>query len=142
MTFIKNRQFFLFFRMEGAIKHVDVLIVGAGPSGLMIAVQLLRYGIQPIIIDHKSGPEKKTKAFKLNARSLEVFRQLGLADKLVEAGTTCYGAQIKSQSAALAGIDFAQIDVPHTPFPFILGIGQDKVEKQLIDRLTETACPV
>lgn len=128
--------------MAEPIKHTDVLIVGAGPSGLMIAVQLLRYGIQPTIIDRRPGPEKKTKAFMLHARSLEVFRQLEMADELVEAGAVCYAVQIQARSKAPTGIDFSQMDSPHTPFPFILGVGQDKIEKQLIDRLTEKACPV
>ena len=43
-------------------QHTQVLIVGAGPSGLMMAAQLLRYGVQPIIIDDKEGPTTQSKA--------------------------------------------------------------------------------
>lgn len=128
--------------MESPTKHVEVLIVGAGVSGLMMAAQLLRYGIQPMVIDRRSGLEKKTRAFMLHARSMEIFRQMGMADGLVGAGVACYAAQLTTQSETVAGIDFSQMDDLHTPFPFMLGIGQDKVEKQLIDRLTEKACPV
>ena len=53
-------------------QHTKVLIVGAGPSGLMMAAQLLRYGIIPIIIDIKQGPTEESKALAVQARSLEI----------------------------------------------------------------------
>jgi 2-polyprenyl-6-methoxyphenol hydroxylase-like FAD-dependent oxidoreductase len=60
-----------------AQQHTSVLIVGAGPSGLMMAAQLLRHGVQPIIIDSKQGPTDQSKALAVQARSLEIYRQMG-----------------------------------------------------------------
>jgi len=56
-------------------QHTKVLIIGAGPSGLMMAAQLLRYGVQPIIIDSKEGPTNHSKALAVQARSLEIYPQ-------------------------------------------------------------------
>ncbi len=119
-----------------------MLIVGAGPSGLMMAAQLLRYGIQPTIVDSKRGPERKSKAIALHARSLELFRQIGLADRLLDKGFPRYTLYMQDRHKRLGEVDFSQQQNPQTPFPFVHLMGQDKTEKILIDRLTEKACPV
>lgn len=108
----------------------------------MMAAQLLRYGIQPTIIDSKKGPDRKSKAIAVHAKSLELFRQMGLADTLMAQGIPCYGAQVQHTDKVLGQIDLSQLDSPNTPFPFVLIAGQDKTEKILIDRLTQQACPV
>jgi len=123
-------------------KHTDVLIVGAGPSGLMMAAQLLRFGIQPTIIDAKQGPDRTSKAIAVHARTLELLRQMGLADQLLAEGFPCYGIQVQGRKKTLGSVEFAHVDQPHTAFPFILLVGQEKTEKLLIDRLTAHACPV
>jgi ribulose 1,5-bisphosphate synthetase/thiazole synthase len=69
--------------MQITQQHTSVLIIGAGPSGLMMAAQLLRYGVQPVIIDSKQGPTDKSKALAVQARSMEIFRQMGVIDKVI-----------------------------------------------------------
>lgn len=123
-------------------RHIDVLIVGAGPSGLMLAAQLLRMGVQPTVIDAKQGPERTSRAIAVHARSLELFRQLGLADRLVAEGVTAYGLQVQGRSGRLVAVDFAGMESPRTAYPFVLLVSQEKTERLLIDRLTENACPV
>lgn len=124
------------------VKHTDVLIVGAGPSGLMMAAQLLRHGVQPMIIDTKPGPDREPKGGLLHARSLEVFRQLELSDRLLAQGRPCYAVQLHGRHRLLGTFDFTRIAATRTAFPFIQRIGQDDIEKLLLDRLTERACPV
>ncbi|WP_257658606.1 FAD-dependent monooxygenase [Parapedobacter lycopersici] len=123
-------------------KHTDALIVGAGPSGLMMAAQLLRFGIQPTIIDAKPGPDRTSKAIAVHARTLELLRQLGLADQLLADGFPAYGIQVHGRKKRKGRIQFTDIDQPHTAFPFVLLVGQEKTEKLLVDRLTAHACPV
>ena len=57
----------------------DVLVVGAGPTGLMLANQLGRRGVRALIIDRHPGPALQTRALGVQARTLEFYRQLGIA---------------------------------------------------------------
>ncbi len=108
----------------------------------MMAAQLLRFGIQPTVIDAKSGPDRTSKAIAVHARSLELFRQMRLVDALLAQGNPSYGVQLQRGRKQLGGLDFSMIDHPSTAFPFVYLVGQDRTEKLLIDRLTENACPV
>ncbi len=108
----------------------------------MMAAQLLRYGIAPMIIDAKPGPDRTTKAIAIQARSLEFFRQMGLADQLLAKGFPCYGVQVQGINRPLGNIDLTSLDDPGSAFPFIHIIGQDQTERLLIMRLAENACPV
>lgn len=108
----------------------------------MMAAQLLRHGVQPTIIDAKPGPDRESKGVLLHARSLEVFRQLELSDRLLAQGQPCYAMQLHGSKGLLGTFDFTRMAAAATAFPFIQRIGQDDIEKQLLDRLTERACPV
>lgn len=108
----------------------------------MMAAQLLRYGIVPTIIDAKLGPDRIAKAIAVHARSLEFFRQMGIADQLLAGGTPCYGIQVQRQTHPFGNVDFSRLEEPGTAFPFIHIVGQDQTERLLITRLTENACPV
>ena len=66
--------------------HTDVLIVGAGPTGLMLANQLARRGVRPLVIDRHSGPAQQTRAMAVHARTLEIYAKLGIADRAVALG--------------------------------------------------------
>ncbi|MEO8574547.1 MAG: FAD-dependent monooxygenase, partial [Pyrinomonadaceae bacterium] len=64
----------------------DVIVIGAGPTGLAIACQLIRYGIDFVIIDSKETTTPHSKAIGVQARTLEIYEQMGLAEKLVDIG--------------------------------------------------------
>jgi 2-polyprenyl-6-methoxyphenol hydroxylase-like FAD-dependent oxidoreductase len=123
-------------------KHTQVLIVGAGPSGLMMAAQLLRYGIQPIIIDSKDGPTTHSKALAVQARSLEIYRQMGIADTAVADGAQTRGIVFNRDGKQQASLSLSSIGDGLTPFPYILMYPQSKNERLLLDYLTVNCCPI
>ena len=64
----------------------DVLIIGAGPVGLTLALDLGRRGIRCTLVEQKSAPHMWPKMERCNARSMEIYRRLGLAEKIRAAG--------------------------------------------------------
>ena len=64
----------------------DVLIVGAGPTGLMLANQLARRGVRVMIVDRHAGPAQQTRALGVQARTLEIYAQLGIVERALELG--------------------------------------------------------
>ena len=64
----------------------DVIIVGAGPTGLSLASQFIRYGIDFIVLDEKEKTTPFSKATGVQARTLEIYEQIDLADDLIEEG--------------------------------------------------------
>ena len=74
----------------------DVLIIGAGPTGLMAANQLNRFGIEFLIADEKSSPTEQSRALSVSARSMELYQQLGLADEVVESSKIINGFKLYS----------------------------------------------
>jgi 2-polyprenyl-6-methoxyphenol hydroxylase-like FAD-dependent oxidoreductase len=63
------------------MRNTDVLIVGAGPTGLTLACQLVRYGIDFVLIEKNAGVTTHSKAIGVQARTLEIYEQLGVADR-------------------------------------------------------------
>jgi len=122
--------------------HTKVLIVGAGPSGLMMAAQLLRHGVQPVIIDSKQGPTDESKALGVQARSLEIYRQMGVIDHIIENGKKAIGLSFNREGQNIASFSLANVGEGQTPFPFIELYQQSKNERLLLDYLTINCCPV
>ena len=121
---------------------VKVLIVGAGPSGLMMAAQLLRYGIQPVIIDSRQGPTHQSKALAVQARSLEIYRQLGVIDAVLEGGKPAQGFNFHYHGKLKGSFAIANVGEGQTPFPYVLIYEQYKNERVLLDYLTRNSCLV
>src|SRR5579863_1728166 len=128
--------------MQITEQHTKVLIVGAGPSGLMMAAQLLRYGIRPLIIDNKQGPTSHSNALAVQARSLEIYRQLGMAEKVVANGKKAQGITFNEDGKQAASISFNNAGVGQTAFPYVLMYQQYKNERALLDYLTQNTCAV
>jgi 2-polyprenyl-6-methoxyphenol hydroxylase-like FAD-dependent oxidoreductase len=108
-----------------------VLVVGAGPSGLMTAALLLRQGVAVRIIDAGDGPATESRAFAVQARTIELFRSLGLAGELLRRGVVNTGIEFHIAGRPVGGLDFdrARSD---TPYPFILMAPQNEVEDVLL----------
>ena len=72
----------------------DVLVVGAGPTGLMLANQLARRGVNTTIVDRHAGPSLQTRAIAVQARTLEIYSKLGIAERALELGKRGTGANM------------------------------------------------
>jgi 2-polyprenyl-6-methoxyphenol hydroxylase-like FAD-dependent oxidoreductase len=115
----------------------EVLIVGAGPTGLVLALWLIRQGVTVRLIDKTAGPGTTSRALDVQARTLELYRQLDLADTIVARGhvTPAIGLWVKSQR--VAHLSFEDVGKGLTPYPFLHAFPQDEHEKLLIARLEE-----
>jgi 2-polyprenyl-6-methoxyphenol hydroxylase-like FAD-dependent oxidoreductase len=118
--------------MEELIK-TDVLIVGAGPTGLALAVQLIRYNIDFVIIDKKEGTTPYSKAIGVQARTLEIYEQIDLADKLVEIGNVTTGVRLLEGGHARAEVPLSSLGEGMSPYPFLLIVEQGKHEKLIYE---------
>ncbi|HEY0050039.1 MAG TPA: FAD-dependent monooxygenase, partial [Pyrinomonadaceae bacterium] len=113
----------------------DVIIVGAGPTGLALACQLIRYGIDFVIFDRKEGITDLSKAIAVQARTLEIYEQLDLAERAVEAGAIARTANIVADGEIRGSINLSDIGKDLSPFPFALLLEQSKNERLLDDYL-------
>jgi 2-polyprenyl-6-methoxyphenol hydroxylase-like FAD-dependent oxidoreductase len=113
----------------------DVLVVGAGPTGLMLANQLGRRGVRVTIIDRHSGPARESRAMAVHARTLEIYSKLGLSDRALELGAPGYGANMWAGGRLKAHIPFKDMGNDLSPFPYVLMLGQDHNERILGEHL-------
>jgi 2-polyprenyl-6-methoxyphenol hydroxylase-like FAD-dependent oxidoreductase len=113
----------------------EVLIVGAGPTGLMLANLLAQRGVRVMIIDRHGGPAQQSRAMAVQARTLEIYAKLGIARQAIELGKTGTGANMWAQARRLARVPIGDIGQGMSPFPFVLMLGQDDNERLLGDRL-------
>lgn len=118
-------------------KNTNVLIVGAGPTGLMMACQLTRFGIPFRIIEKNSGPTTQSRALAIQARSLEIFAQMGVAQKAVEQGKQAKGVNYVTRGKLSQRISLEGFGRALTAFPFLLILDQSRTEQLLIDFLSQ-----
>src|SRR3954469_25649244 len=122
--------------MSGASSDaVEVLVVGAGPTGLALALWLARFGVAVRVIDRNAGPAAFSRALGVHARTLEFYRQLGFADEVVAGGVIVRSANLWSRRRRVARVEFASIGAGLTRFPFVLDFAQDRHERLLLDQL-------
>ncbi len=120
----------------------DVLVVGAGPTGLMLANQLVRRGIRSLIIDQHAGPSLETRALGVQARTLEIYSHLGIVDRALELGKRGTGGNIWADGQRRARVALSDAGEKVTPYPFLLVLGQDDNERILGDHLRELGSSV
>ena len=94
--------------MEKTIK-TEVIIIGAGPTGLSLACQFIRYGIDFVIIDKKDGVTPYSKALGVHARTLEIYEQIGIAEKAVAQGTIAGKARILEGGEIAGEVDLSSV---------------------------------
>ena len=113
----------------------QVLIVGAGPSGLVLALWLVKFGVTVRIVDRIDRPGTTSRALAVQARTLELYRQLDLADEVVARGHRTPAVNLWVRGERAARVAFEHIGEAVTPYPFLNIFPQDQHEQLLIDRL-------
>ena len=113
----------------------DVLIVGAGPTGLVLALWLAKQGVKVRLIDKTAEPGTTSRALAVQARTLELYAQLDLADAVVERGHKVAGVNLWVKGAPVARLPFETIGADLTPYSFLQIFPQDQHERLLIERL-------
>ncbi|GAC1344326.1 MAG: FAD-dependent monooxygenase [Acetobacteraceae bacterium] len=112
-----------------------VLVVGAGPTGLMLALCLVRRGVPVRIVDQASGPGQASRAMAVHARTLELYQQLGFAHEVVARGIKVERPHLRAGGTEVARFDFGDLGAGLSPFPFILTFPQDDHERLLGEQL-------
>lgn len=111
-----------------AHSDLPVLVIGAGPTGLVFAAELIRHGTTCRIIDKAEGPTPLSKATTVQARSLEMFEDLGVVDKAIAAGTQSHGVNIYHGTHRLLHVSYDELE---SPYPYLLNIPQSTLERVL-----------
>jgi 2-polyprenyl-6-methoxyphenol hydroxylase-like FAD-dependent oxidoreductase len=125
-----------------SIHDTDVLIVGAGPTGLVLALWLTRLGIRVRIVDTTAEPGTTSRALAVQARTLELYRQVGLADAIVARGRQMHAINLWAAGKSVAHAFLGDMGGAISPFPYALIFPQDEHERLLIDRLAQSGVHV
>jgi 2-polyprenyl-6-methoxyphenol hydroxylase-like FAD-dependent oxidoreductase len=113
----------------------QVLIVGAGPTGLALALWLARTGTPFRLIDRKPGPGEGSRAMAVQARTLEFYRQLGIADEVIAGGFRLERIHLRDEWREIAAVPLGNVGKGLSPYPFVLSFPQDDHERLLIGHL-------
>lgn len=114
---------------------VDVLIAGAGPTGLMAALLLQRCGVKVRITDKNTQQAHESRAFAIQARTLEIFQSIGIVDKFLQHGMAAPGVQLYIDGKKAAQINLNDIGTTDSPYAFVLMLPQSEIESLLIKEL-------
>ncbi|CAN5498079.1 FAD-dependent monooxygenase [soil metagenome] len=117
------------------MKDAQVLIVGAGPTGLMLALWLAKKGVPFRIIERNGGPGEASRAVAVQARTLEFSRQLGIADEVVASGIVMDRLRLWEGEHEVANVQLGNLGEGLSPYPFTLSFPQDDHERLLAEKL-------
>src|SRR4051812_48629929 len=123
-------------------RPAEVLVVGAGPTGLVLALWLRRPGVDVRIVDKTAEPGTTSRALAVHARTLELYQQVGLADDVVERGLEFAAVNVWVRGKLAGHAGFGDIGAGLSPFPYVVIFPQDQHEKLLVDRLRRAGVEV
>jgi 2-polyprenyl-6-methoxyphenol hydroxylase-like FAD-dependent oxidoreductase len=113
----------------------DVVIVGAGPTGLSLACQLTRHGVDFVVVEKNESVTPYSKALGVHARTLEIYEQMGLARKAIEQGTIAGKVRMLESGEIIGEVDLSHIGEGLSPYPFMLVLEQSENERLLYEHL-------
>ena len=114
------------------MSDVDVLVAGAGPTGLVLTLWLARAGVRVRLVDKSPAAASTSRALVVHARTLEFYRQLGIADAAVRAAVRFDAANLWVGGRRVAHVELGALGAGATSFPFMLIFPQDEHERRLI----------
>jgi len=114
-------------------RRTEVLVVGAGPTGLMLATVLARLGVDCIVADAKAGPTRESRALGLQARTMELYEQLGLVDRVLAEGTPALALAPGYGSRVFGCLRLGGIGSDVSPYPRIHILEQSRNERMLAE---------
>ena len=122
------------------MKHAPVLIAGAGPTGLNLALSLARRSVPFRILSESEGPGEHSRAMVVQARTLEFYGQYGFADEMIEQGVIAGAAHLReggndARGREVVSFSFKDLGEGLSPYPFALAYPQDDHERFLVDKL-------
>jgi 2-polyprenyl-6-methoxyphenol hydroxylase-like FAD-dependent oxidoreductase len=120
--------------LEKVTATTEILIVGAGPTGLALAAQLNAFGVKARIIDRQLDPVHESRALVVQPRTLEALRGLGLAETLVERGNDAVQLRLHFDRRVV-GLRLFDTGLDDTAYPFLLFISQAETEALLNEHL-------
>src|SRR4051794_17961463 len=115
-------------------KKVDVVVVGAGPTGLTLACTLQAASVDVLVLEKVPQGANTSRAAVIHARTLEVLDDLDVTPRLVAEGCVVPIFTVRDRQRVLARLDFS--DLP-TPYPYTLMLPQSRTEAILADRLAD-----
>ncbi|HET6294947.1 MAG TPA: FAD-dependent oxidoreductase [Kribbella sp.] len=120
--------------MTGIPERTDVLVVGAGPVGLAVAVSLAGHGHDVTVVDKQAAGANTSRAAVVHARTLELLERIGVADRLAALGIQAEQFTIRDGDRELIPVRFDRLP---TKYPYTLMVPQNVTEQVLLDRLEE-----
>ncbi|HTQ97678.1 MAG TPA: FAD-dependent monooxygenase, partial [Candidatus Acidoferrum sp.] len=118
--------------MSSPAARTDVLIAGAGPVGLAMAVEVARYGLSVRIVDKSAQRTDKSKAIVIWSRTLEHFARMGCASQFLATGLKVPRAAVVGNQKPIGHVELSGLP---TPYPFALMIPQSDTERLLEEYL-------
>jgi len=117
------------------MQHADVLIAGAGPTGLVLALWLTKSGVKVRIVDKAGKAGTTSRAIVFHARNLEFYHQLGIAEIAVERGIKTIAGNFFKRGKKVGRVPLSDLQINFTPYQFFLALAQDKQEELLEQQL-------
>src|SRR5215471_2491327 len=123
-------------------RDTDILVAGAGPTGLVLALWLTRLNVRLRIVDKTAAPGTTSRALAVQARTLELYDQIGLAGEIVKHGRPLGAVNLWVAGKRTAHAVLGVMGDGLSPFPYALILSQDEHERLLIRRLADVGVQV